>query len=387
MAKSSFDPPRILMLPPLSYKYLYGGILHRTDFAREVASLNYEVFAIGDETVPANHLRLYRWYDPTIEVHKSPWMYLLIPLFFLTYAFFVLFLIYAKKIKAVFLFYPPGTRDLLTMTLFTKIKFKKKLIIFLIGYKVGGKRLSARIKRMFDRVILGNSDALLSISRPIANSFVKIFRIDPRKIVYINYGVGRYRSLIHVPKELARKKLNLPLEQFIALMVARYDPYRGCQYFLKAAEEVQKVEDNVLFVLVGARTSEKYEAEIKRTASEKNIKILFVDNAPYTSVPLYMRAADCLVLASPVDNWCATFREGLANALPIVCFSAGIHEKLPGVVTVKTGDSSELASAILKLIRQPKLKKQLSKKAYSTYDEKFNLRKEIPELMNKLDLE
>ncbi|MEM3824261.1 MAG: glycosyltransferase family 4 protein [Candidatus Bathyarchaeia archaeon] len=377
---------KILVLPPISYKYLYGGILHRTDFCRELASLNYEVFAIGDETVPVNHLHLYRLFDPTLTVHKSLHTYFLLAPFLIIYTIFVLLLINIKNINAVLLFYPPGIRDRLPMILFSKTKFGKKLIVFLIGHVGGEKKLRTRIAFMFDRTILMNADNIVSTSKEITKSFMNKFSINQRKVIHINYGVSRYRSMIHVSQKLARKKLKLPPEPFIAITVTRYTPFRGCEYFLKAAKEVQNRTKNILFIFVGARTGQLYETKIKQNASEMKLKILFFDNVPYNLIPLFLRAANCLVLTSPIDNWCDALREGLANATPIVSFDAGIHRKLPGVLAAKTENHTELANIILKLVQQPKLYEQTAKEAYKTYNESFSLEKEIIKLMSKLNL-
>lgn len=87
--------------------------------------------------------------------------------------------------------------------------------------------------------------------------------------------------------------------------------------------------------------------------------------------------ADVLVLPSHAEGLAMSVLEGLSNGLAVITTPVGAHTEViePGVsgVFVPPGDAAALAAALLLMIENPGLRKQLQQGARARFMEKFNI--------------
>lgn len=171
------------------------------------------------------------------------------------------------------------TRDLLFAYLVNLIPDNKKII-----YEIHDIPSSHIWKFLFKKTSK-KINKIVIISEGLEKELKK-FRISSKKTVVLHDGVDLKKFGKEISKLEARKKTNLPLNKKIILYNGTFNEWKGYKLLL----ETSKKENNILFVLVGARNKEKKNLE-KKYKKAKIIK--FVKNKEVIN---YLKASDILVI-------------------------------------------------------------------------------------------
>ncbi len=170
-------------------------------------------------------------------------------------------------------------------------------------------------------------------------------------------------------KEEARQKLGLPTDKKIILYTGSFFLYdwKGADILLGAA---RLSSAGSLFVLVGGTKDEI--AEIKKSAAYSNI--LLISHQPHYEIPLYLKAADVLVLPNKSGNAMSEkytsplkLFEYMASGRPIVASDLpSIREVLNenNAVLVEPNSPEKLAQGIEKIFIDSDLCDKIFKQAY-----------------------
>ncbi len=176
------------------------------------------------------------------------------------------------------------------------------------------KRSNYYIRWLFSRVSL-----FLATNKFKTDFLHKEFHIPYDRIIRQPNAVNTEMFGIDTGREEARKKLGLPLEEKIVLYTGMLTDWKGADIFLTASELLTKSE--VIYVAGG---TDKDISEYKQKAEGKK-HLVIVGRKPHQEIPLWLRAADVLVLphtakfaiakydASPVKLF-----EYLASGRPVV---------------------------------------------------------------------
>ncbi|MBR6793387.1 MAG: glycosyltransferase family 4 protein [Clostridia bacterium] len=198
--------------------------------------------------------------------------------------------------------------------------------------------------------------------------------VDPKKITVIINGVEPLPQLSQKEKAEFRRSLGIGEEEFVCLLSARMEVYKGHSYLLETAKRLQ--DQPVRFILMGDGSCK---AELERQAKELGIedKVHFtgfvLDVVPYCNICdlnlncSYGTEASSIALA-----------EGMSLAKPAVVTDFGgnpymITDGVNGLI-VPQKDADVMAEAILKVMKEPALYEKLSAGARAEYEEKFNAR-------------
>jgi glycosyltransferase involved in cell wall biosynthesis len=193
--------------------------------------------------------------------------------------------------------------------------------------------------------------------------------VPVEKCIVLHDGVDLDRFSALITKEEARGKLDLPPEIPIVLYAGSFHKNRGVENFIRAAAHL----DSQAFVLVGGG---QHEVEQKLLDLAKGLRVRNLLHVSYVlpaMVPLYLRAADILVLpeisaphtmrhASPLKLF-----EYMASGVPIVGSDLpALREVLLHGVNgwlVPPDDPTKLIGGICKLLEDPCLAKMLAENA------------------------
>lgn len=201
------------------------------------------------------------------------------------------------------------------------------------------------------------------------------------KRFYLSKGVNSNRILvapdsvdlqdfdITISKELAREKLNLPKDAKIALYTGHLYEWKGAHIL---AQAVKFFPENTLAIFVGG--TDKHIEDFKGKFGDiPAIRIL--GKKPYNLIPLYLKAADVLVLPnSPINDISSLFTspmklfEYMASGRPIIASDLlSIREVLSenNAVLVPPDDPEELARAVEKVLNNEELAMAISQTAYT----------------------
>ncbi len=189
-----------------------------------------------------------------------------------------------------------------------------------------------------------------------------------RKIIVAPDGVDLEQFSLSMSQEEARRQLNLPLDQHIVMYTGSiylYD-WKGVDVLLAAAEFLSS--DTVIILVGGSET------EIKTL--KQNIKtdnVMLIGRQPHNSIPLYLRAADVLVLpnksgAAHSEQYTSPLKlfEYMASDRPIVASDLpALREILNerNAALVAPDSSAAIAGGVKQVLSEPAWAERLARQA------------------------
>jgi glycosyltransferase involved in cell wall biosynthesis len=224
------------------------------------------------------------------------------------------------------------------------------------------------------------ADRVLTDSRIRADEFRASLSRNRDKVLLIPNGIPEPKS--QYESQQARKLLNLPENSAIRVVgqIGRIVPYKGQTVFLHAARKILDCEPNVVFLIVGYGSDRSYRNALEKLAADLELG----DNSRIISYPGPIgdvwAAIDIHVHASLFDSQPIAVIEGMSLGKPAVVTSVGgvpdmVEHGRTGLI-VPPGDPVSLASAVLEILGNSVLMKDLGKAARERYENNHR-----PELM------
>lgn len=221
---------------------------------------------------------------------------------------------------------------------------------------IRGNVLTALVRWIFTRV------ALITTVSDALRQKVLTFGITPDKVRTIPNGIDchRFRPL---PKTEMRDRLHLPADHQIVLWVGRLIPIKGLEFLLQAIPTILQAHPQTLFVLVGAG---ELEQELRAAVQQMGLSeaVRFPGKISSEEVPLWLNAADMLVLPSLNEGRPNVVLEAMACELPVVATRVGGIPEL-----VEDGETgflippktvAPLSARINELLDNPSLRRQMA---------------------------
>jgi len=238
--------------------------------------------------------------------------------------------------------------------------FKKKLIFE--AHKFSERR------HFFYKRLKKKSIKVVAISNGIKNEFVKAGFL-PDEILVSPDAVDLEKFDINISKDEARNQVGLPIDNKIALYSGHLFKWKGIDTLMEAA---LLLKDIILVFLGGTERDIK---NFRALSKAKNISnILFLGHRPHWQVPLFLKAADTLIVSNKKEEKISEFYtsplklfEYMASRRPIIASNVpSIREILDedSAIFFRPGNSKELAAAIRKVIEDKDLGLSLSTKAF-----------------------
>src|SRR3989344_21077 len=186
-----------------------------------------------------------------------------------------------------------------------------------------------------------------------------------------------------ITKEEARQRLKLPQDKKLVIYTGYFYKWKGADSLVLAAKNFSKNEE---LILVGGAEDIERVKEIIHREGIKNVRL--EGYRPYKEMPLYQRAADCLVLTSSLKNDDSKFFtsplklfEYMASGRPIVASDTpSIREVLNenNAILVSPDDPDSMLEGIRKALYDDVLAGVLvsiAKKEVLLYDWSFRAKK------------
>lgn len=241
------------------------------------------------------------------------------------------------------------------------LSFSRKNIIF-EAHKFSKKRI------LFYRRFQKKRIKIVVISSGIKNEFEKL-GFNPENILIASDAVDLKDFDIDISKTEARKRLNLPLDKRIALYSGHLFKWKGASVLIEAASFLKEV----FFVFIGG--TDRHIKEFKALVKEKKIdNVLFLGHKPYREIPLYLKAADVLVLPNKKEEKISELYtsplklfEYMAAGRPIIASDLpSIREVLDekSCVFFEPDNPKQLAKSIEKVMNDENLSESVSVKAF-----------------------
>lgn len=206
---------------------------------------------------------------------------------------------------------------------------------------------------------------IVVVSPAFKDHLIEHWRVPAEKIAIVENGV---ETDLFRPDPAAvdiRKQFNLE-HRFLICYIGTMGMAHGLQTLIAAAEQLQSVLPEAIFLLIGEGAEKQNIVNLAATRRLTNIR--FLDQQPRECIPAFVSAADlCLVLLKRTDLFKTVIPtkllEYMACACPVIVAVDGqsrriIEEAQAGVFT-EAENSHALAQAICDLARDPERRTQM----------------------------
>jgi glycosyltransferase involved in cell wall biosynthesis len=215
-----------------------------------------------------------------------------------------------------------------------------------------------RAARHLNRLAYARARRLIAVSRGIAERLTIIDRVDPERITVIPNAAPRFGDgTQHAPHACRIRTVD---DEAVVGVVARLQPEKGVDDFLRAAEVVGAKLPHVRFVVVGDGPAG---AELTALAHDLglNTRVHFLGFR--TDAPEIVRDLDVLVVPSRSEGTPLVVLEAMSAGVPIVANRVGgipeqIRDRLEGIL-VPPERPELLARGVLTLLQDPLLAHKL----------------------------
>ncbi len=222
--------------------------------------------------------------------------------------------------------------------------------------------LTRTVRELSERFLVNQSVRNVAVSESNREEGVK--KLGMPNAVVIKNGINLQKFDPDRVFELSRNHFGIPEGKLLVGMIARLTVQKDPHTFLKAAAAVLKVLEHVHFVLVGGGDLEE---SCRQLAKELNIEASVTFAGFHTNVPAVLNILDVYCLPSLWEGLPIGILEAMAMRKAIVATPVdGTKEILTHGQTgllFDEQDEQQLAKALLHLLENPAIRKQLGQNA------------------------
>lgn len=213
------------------------------------------------------------------------------------------------------------------------------------GGEAGGLRI--RAKQVLERAVYRRASALIVLSGSFRRVLVENYGLDPWRVHVVAPGVELDRFSPGVRAD-ARRRLDLPLEAFVAVACRRLVARTGIDVLLRAWAQLDG--DDALLLITG---DGPLRAALESQAAQLGIadRVRFLGQVPLDDLVTVLRAGDVSVVPSrSLEGFGLVVLESLACATPVVVTEVGglapIVRSLGHDLVVPPGDEVALSARL-----------------------------------------
>ena len=207
--------------------------------------------------------------------------------------------------------------------------------------KSGGllKRIIVRVEAMICKMV----DFFFCSSAESQNTLLSRFHVAQAKTALLQDVVPDEFFKVRKNKDL-RQKLGIPTGKKVILYTGSLLPGKGVQFITQAMTELNKVRDDIFFVLVGYPKAEMA-AFVQKNSLENNV--LLPGRVAYGDLTRWLAIGDIALEPKESDSGEASGKllHYMAAGLPVVCFDTGNNRKFLGEPGYYARDHSALGFA------------------------------------------
>lgn len=232
---------------------------------------------------------------------------------------------------------------------------------------IGTSKWIISIKKVNERLSYAQAKKIIAVTQGVKEGIKLLYNIPDDKIVVVENGANIELFKQKDQKE-AKEKLNLDQKCNYICFIGNLAPWQGVEYLIQSAPLVINEILNVKFLIIGDGLMKKNLMELAEKTGVFN-KFIFTGTVPYEEVTNYINASDICVAPfirsrnekiglSPLKLY-----EYMACGKPVVASNIlGVgdileHEKTG--ISVKSEDPQELGNAIVKLLKDEKLRNEM----------------------------
>lgn len=220
------------------------------------------------------------------------------------------------------------------------------------------------------------SSKIVAVSADVARSFGEHVSRDAIEVVYNGIDIEAVASQAAPRARSVREELRIPATAPLVLGVGRISKQKDFAAFARVARIVRDRKREVRFAVAGPREEQDavdaLEREIDRLSLGDSLMLL----GPRDDVPRLMAESDVVLSTAIFEGFPLTTLEAMSLGRPVVAMScSGLRETVSNGVDgllVPLGDDPGAAAAVLRLLDEEALARQLSTNAKSSASARFS---------------
>jgi len=234
---------------------------------------------------------------------------------------------------------------------------------------------------LIEKILVSLAAKIIIISDAVAEKYCWLK--NRKKLVKIHNAVDLKKFNTEIDGEKIRNEFGITPATFLIGVVGNLIPWKGHEYFLKAAREIKSEEREIKFIIAGRdlTKNKSHEKRLKRLVE----KLKIGDNVIFTDfrrdIPQLMAAIDVLVLPSLGEPFGRVIIEAMALAKPVVATSSGgvpeIVENGRTGFLVPTKNPRAISEAVMKLLNDKKLSEEMGARGRKRAEDLFDIKKNI----------
>ncbi len=237
-------------------------------------------------------------------------------------------------------------------------------------------------KHIFSQV-MGWGKEVIVLSNVIGRHMIDDFGVPHERIRLVPRGVDLEKFQYSSPAQKRKKEFNIGI-------IGRITPIKGHLHFIKAMAKVVRTFPHIKIWIVGDAPSsrEAYKEEIQVLVRRLGLSHCTQFLGTQRDIPAVLSNLDLLVLATTThEAFGRVIIEAQASGVPVVATEVGgvidiIENELTGLL-IPPADSDRMASAAIRIYKDPQFASFLAENAYKKVKEKYT-----PQIMlnNTLDV-
>ena len=249
-----------------------------------------------------------------------------------------------------------------------------------IYFEHGGDLLSNSSKRdlIFYDLFVRFYKLVLVNSEYVKQRILKINRIDPQRVRTFYIGIDPHPYEKSRDRNDMRRSLGIKDNCKVIGVVGRLVEQKGVDDFIKTANKIRNMRQDVIFVVVGE--GEKREA-LETIAVDLGVDIMFLGDR--SDVPDILGMFDIFLFTSKWEPFGIVLLEAMAAQIPILGFSVGGAREIVdkgGGILLEERDHQKLAELVIDVLRDRRFYKRLATQGHSNLINNFHISKSIKRL-------
>jgi sugar transferase (PEP-CTERM/EpsH1 system associated) len=206
-------------------------------------------------------------------------------------------------------------------------------------------------RRVINRLWLRSRDRVVAVGQAVRQALIDNDGFQTKHVGVIYNGVdGSLFGGDDNDRELIRRELDIGVDDFLLIQVARLDYLKDHATAVRALARVVQGLPSARLILVGEGPErQKIVADIERAGMQNHVRLLGLR----TDIARLLRAADVFLLTSISEGIPVTLIEAMAAGIPVVSTNVGgipevVVDEQTGLLA-PSGDDAALAERVLRL--------------------------------------
>jgi glycosyltransferase involved in cell wall biosynthesis len=218
---------------------------------------------------------------------------------------------------------------------------------------------------------------VIAISESVKRHLIEDFGVKANRIKLIYHGIPIPNSQFPIPNSQLKERLGLKKGKIVGI-VGRLSEVKGHTYLIHAFKMVKDEYSDVQLLIVGEG---KIKPHLLKLVSELRMRDDVVFLSPVFDTSEVLSVMDIFCLPSLKEGLGLALMEAQALGIPVIATRVGgitslIEDEKTGLL-VKPENTEELSKAILRLLKDKDLARNLGERAREFIQENFSLEKMI----------